>query len=91
MKHPVQQVAFQEYIDAVNECTSRIDRLDEQILKAAEEWRWAPTVKALQALQGVSLLTAVNIVAEIGDFSLFQNLKELMAFLGLVASEHYQW
>lgn len=88
MKHPAQQVAFQEYIDAVNECTSRINRLDEQILKAAEEWRWASTVKALQALRGVSLLTAVNTVAEIGDFSRFQNPKELMAFLGLVPSEH---
>ena len=37
MKHPAQQIAFQEYIDAVNECTERITRLDEQILKAADE------------------------------------------------------
>ena len=88
MKHPAQQVAFQEYIDAVNECTERITRLDEQILQAAEEWRWAPTVKALQALRGVSLLTAVNMVAEIGDFNRFHNPKELMAYLGLVPSEH---
>jgi len=88
MKHPAQQVAFQEYIDAVNECTERMARLDEQILKAADEWRWAPTVKALQALRGVSLLTAVNMMAEIGDFNRFQNPKELMAYLGLVPSEH---
>ena len=88
MKHPAQQIAFQEYIDAVNECTERISRLDEQILKATDEWRWAPTVKALQALRGVSLRTAVNMVAEIGDFNRFQNPKELMAYLGLVPSEH---
>ena len=86
MNHPAQQIAFQEYIDAVNECTERISRLDDQILKAADEWRWAPTVKALQALRGVSLLTAVNMVAEIGDFNRFQNPKELMAYLGLVPS-----
>ena len=88
MKHPAQQVALQEYIEAVNECTERITRLDEQILKAVDEWRWAPTVKALQALRGVSLLTAVNMVAEIGDFNRFHNPKELMAYLGLVPSEH---
>jgi len=88
MKHPAQQVAFQEYIDAVNECTERMARLDEQILKTADEWRWASTVKALQALRGVSLLTAVNMVAEIGDFNRFHNPKELMAYLGLVPSEH---
>ena len=88
MKHPAQQVAFQEFIEAVNECTERITRLDEQILKAADEWRWAPTVKVLQALRGVSLPTAVNMVAEIGDFNRFQNPKELMVYLGLVPSEH---
>jgi transposase len=47
-----------------------------------------PTVKALQALRGVSLITAIITVAEIGDFSRFQNPKELMAYLGLVPSEH---
>ena len=88
LSSPAQQVAFQEHIDAVNECTERITRLDEQIAKAAEEWRWAPTAKALQALRGVSLLTAVNMVAEIGDFTRFHNPKELMAYLGLVPSEH---
>lgn len=35
-------------------------------------------MKALQGLRGVSLITAVIIVAEIGDFSRFQNPKELM-------------
>jgi transposase len=88
MKHPAQQVAFQEYIDAVNECTERITSLDEQILHAAEEWRWEPTVKALQALRGVSLLTAVDMVAEIGYFNRFHNPRDLIAYLGLVPSEH---
>lgn len=88
MKHSVQQIAFQEYIDAVHECSKRIERLNEQLQKAALEWRWAPTVKALQALRGVSLITAIITVAEIGDFSRFQNPKELMAYLGLVPSEH---
>lgn len=88
MRHPAQQITFQEYIDAVLECSERIARLTEQIGKVAEEWRWAPTVKALQALRGVSLLAAVTTIAEIGDLSRFNHPKELMAFLGLVPSEH---
>ena len=52
------------------------------------EWRWYTTVKALQALRGVSLLTAVTTIAELGDLTRFQNPKELMAYLGLVPSEH---
>ncbi len=88
MKHPIQQIAFQEYLDAVYECSERVARIKGQIEQVSTEWRWAPTVKALQALRGVSLLTAVITVAEIGDFSRFQNPKELMAYLGLVPSEH---
>ena len=90
MKHYVQQIAFQEYIDAVHECSQRIALHGSMSnsRKLLLEWRWAPTVKALQALRGVSLLTAIITVAEIGDFSRFQNPKELMAYLGLVPTEH---
>ncbi|MFC1831903.1 transposase [Thermodesulfobacteriota bacterium] len=48
----------------------------------------ASTVKALQALRGVSLLTAVNMVAEIGYFNRFHNPEELMAYHVFVPSEH---
>jgi len=51
-------------------------------------WRWAPVVDALQALCGVSLVTAVGLVAEIGDIRRFDHPRQLMAFLGLVRSEY---
>jgi len=88
LKHPAQKIALQEYIDAVHEGTDRVARLSEQISLAVEEWRMAPTVKALQSLRGVSLITAAITVAELGDISRFQHPKELMAYLGLVPSEH---
>ena len=88
MKYPAQKIALQEYIDTVEECTQRIARLTEQISQVAEEWRMAPVVKALQSLKGVSMLTAVTTIAEIGDLTRFQKPKELMAYLGLVPSEH---
>ena len=50
-------------------------------------WRWAPVVEALQALRGVSCITATGLVAEIGDIRRFARARELMAYLGLVASE----
>ena len=88
MKYPAKKIAFQEYIEAVHECTGRIARLKEQVGLAVEEWRMAPTVKAIQALRGVSLITAATTIAELGDLSRFQKPKELMAYLGLVPSEH---
>ncbi len=51
-------------------------------------WSRAPFVGAYQALRGVSLIVATTVVAEIGDMSRFKNPKELMAYLGLVPSEH---
>ncbi len=88
MPHPAQQIAFQEYIHAVMECSERVNRLTEQIQKLIPEWRLAPVVKALQALRGVSLMVATTTIAEIGDLSRFANPRQLMAYLGVVPSEH---
>src|SRR5262245_34228517 len=48
----------------------------------------APVVTALQAMRGVALVAAVTVVAEVGDFRRFTNARQLMAYLGLVPSEH---
>jgi len=88
LAHPAQQIVLQEYIDAVNESTERVLRLTGQIQALVPGWSRAPFVKAYQALRGVSLIVATTVVAEIGDMSRFKNPKELMAYLGLVPSEH---
>lgn len=88
MPSPAQQIVLEEYVAAVQEATARVDRLTTQIRELLSQWRWAPVVRGLQALRGVSLLVAATVVAEIGDLSRFQNPRELMAYLGLVPSEH---
>lgn len=82
-----QQIVLQEYIDTINQCTLRLQRLTEQIRQLLPQWRLFPVVQALQSLRGVSLIVAVTTVAEIGDFKRFQNPEELMGFLGLVPSD----
>ena len=88
MPHPAQQIVLQEYIDASNECTDRLQRITEQIQAMLSGWSRALFVRAYQALRGVSLIVATTVVAEIGDMSRFKNPKELMAYLGLVPSEY---
>lgn len=88
MPHAAQQIAFQEYIHAVLECRERVNRLTEEIHKLLPEWRLAPVVKALQALRGVAPMIATTTLAEIGDLNRFKNPRQLMAYLGLVPSEH---
>jgi transposase len=85
---PAQQIVFQEYTDAISEAAARVTRLTEQIEALLPAWRMAPVVAALQALRGVSLVTAVTCVAEIGDLTRFTNPRQLMSYLGLVPGEH---
>lgn len=86
--HPVQQIVFQEYVDTVKALTHRVAGLDKQIEGAAAESAFWPVIEALMALRGVNLLTATTIVAEIGDLKRFASAPQLMAYLGVVPSEH---
>ncbi len=88
MPTPAQQVVFQEYIHAIEETTKRVGRHTQQIEILVPSWRLAPVVKALHSLRGVSLIVASTMIAEIGDLTRFENPGKLMAFLGLVPSEH---
>jgi hypothetical protein len=44
----------------------------------------APVVEALQAMRGVALVTAVTLLAELGDLTRFEGPCQLMAHVGLV-------
>ena len=77
-----------DYVHAVEQATARVERLTADIGELVEQWTLGPLVRALQALRGVDLVTAVVLAAEIGDFQRFPTPKQLMAYLGLVPSEH---
>jgi transposase len=88
MPQPPQQIAFQEYIHAIDDAGERLARLTQAVLDALPGWKWAPVVRALMSLRGVQELTAMTLVAEVGDFSRFEDPRSLMHFLGLTPSEH---
>lgn len=79
---------LQDAIHAVEDAEARRDRLTGQIEELLPRWSMAPVVEALQAMRGVALIVAVTLVAEAGDLSRFDNPRQLMAYLGLVPSEH---
>src|SRR6202007_3437109 len=43
---------------------------------------------ARQTMRGMALVNAATLIAEPGDLSRFANPRQLMAYLGLVPSEH---
>ena len=87
-EHDWQQIVLQEYMDAVKAATQRVTDLTDQLLRALPGWSLAPVVDALVALRGIDKLAATVLLAELGDISRFESPKQLMAYLGLVPSEH---
>jgi len=83
----VQQIVFQEYVDAVKQAEARVAGLEKEMEKALEHWVLAPVVEALMALRGIKLITAMTVMAELGDITRFDSPRQLMSFLGLVPSE----
>jgi transposase len=85
---PAQQIVFQEYLRAVNEPHERLERLAAQLHEQARHWRLLLVVQAIQALRGVQFLTAVTVVAELGDLRRFDHPRQLMSYLGRIPSEY---
>ena len=84
----IQQIVFQEYIEAVKQCQKRVADIVTEMEKAMQHWNLAPVVEALMALRGIKLISAMTIMAELGDITRFDSPRQLMSFLGVVPSEH---
>jgi transposase len=88
LEQPWQQVVLEDAIETVEAGTARLKRLEGKIKEAATGGPHAPLIAALQSLRGVGVITAVTLVAELGDLGRFPTPRPLMAYLGLVPSEH---
>ena len=88
LPHPCQQIVLQEHLQIIMERQGRLERLDNELIHQVKSWRYYPVVKAIQALRGVRLRVAVGVIAELGDLTRFDHPRKLMAYLGLVPSEH---
>lgn len=86
--NPVQHIVLTEYMDAVKDAQRRVAGLEKQMRSVLPSWSLGPVVEALMAMRGVSLITAMTVMAELGDISRFDSPRQLMGYLGLVPSEH---
>jgi len=85
-QHASQQVCLDEYLEAVEEATRRVKRLEDQVRELLPTWDRAPVVRALMGNRGVSLVVASTTVAELGDLPRFTKARQAMGFVGLVPS-----
>lgn len=87
-EHDAQRIAWAEYRAAATAAHERVERLECALREQAAGWRFGPVVAALRCFKGIDFVAALTLVAEIGDLHRFAHPKQLMAYLGLVPSEH---
>jgi transposase len=88
LSEPAAQVVLGELREAIASADARLARLTAALSELARASSQAPVIAALQRLHGVGLITAVGIVAEVGDLTRFDRAAPLFAYAGLVPSEH---
>jgi transposase len=79
-----------DLLHEVEHMAERVKRLEEAIREAV---KLAPAemqevIRGLQALRGIAEISAVTVVAELGQFSRFENARQLMGYGGAVPSEN---
>ncbi len=62
--------------------------LTNDVLKLAEEEKYAQRVSLLTTIPGIGTLTAIEILVEIQDITRFKTVDELAAFLGVTPSQY---
>jgi transposase len=84
-----QEVTLLDYLHEVQHAAARIERLDRAIDEAAQSVppQMRAVIEALQALRGIAKISAVTVVAELGNVTRFTGARQLMAYGGIVACE----
>jgi transposase len=87
--HEAQRRVLADHLNAVEDARQRVKSLEKDLEELAPQTvhLW-PLVQALQAFRGIAFVSAVTLVAELGDLKRFRSAKQLMAYLGLTSREH---
>lgn len=79
---------FAWHLSELEHCQQRLATLDKEVAALASRPEYEAVVGRLRCLRGIDTLTAVTLVTELFEFGRFASPRKLMAFLGLVPSEH---
>jgi len=85
---PLAQAALEHMLCALDALDAQLAAVDRHLEQVAASHPWSDPVRWLCCFRGISTLTALGLLAEIGDFCRFATARELMSFLGLTVSEY---
>ena len=88
LEDPFAQEALEQLLIHLDGIERQLATLDARLAQIAAGERWSGQVQILTRFRGISTLTALGLIAEIGDFARFSHPRELAAWLGITPSEY---
>lgn len=85
---PLAQAALDQMLVHLDAVERQLATLDASLEQVAGSERWADQVQVLTRFRGIATLTALGLIAEIGDFARFAHPRELASWLGITPSEY---
>ena len=86
--HASDQAVLSDYLLAIEQLEQRLQTLEQHLTAAAESTPLKEPVGWLRCFRGIDTVTAVTLVAELHGLERFTSPRALMAYVGLVPSEH---
>ena len=87
-EHPAAQATFDDYLRALEGVEERLRTLEQELAACAASDDYREAVGLLRCFRGVDTVTALTVLAELGDVTRFGSARQLMSYLGLTPSEH---
>jgi transposase len=88
LREPLEQAVLTVHLAHLDESMARLAELTGQVEALAQSHPQAALIQALTCQHGIGLVTALTVVAELGDLSRFASARALMGYAGLGPREH---
>ncbi len=87
LDQPNDDYVLRGYLTEIEFIETRIREVEQQIRQTAATSRFGESIQILQGFRGIGLISSMQLICEIVDFSRFERPTELMAWLGLIPSQ----
>lgn len=87
-EHATERAVFDDYMLAIEQIDERLKTLEAKLEELSQQEPYREKVGWLMCFRGIKTITAMTILTELHGFERFSSARGLMAYLGLVPSEH---
>jgi len=87
-EHAAERAVFDDYMLAIEQIDERVKHLEAKLEELSQQEPYRERVGWLMCFRGIKTITAMTILTELHGFERFSSARGLMAYLGLVPSEH---